>query len=120
MIYPDDIITAILTEMNIEDFPVKLDMYKFHTEIYKYSKQHPEIFKEFLFDTNGTFPYSELLERIFQRYNISGVIEKCRGKDTFIKGHNKYFYKYTMNNFDNDTYRVMETIGKELRKKFSE
>lgn len=116
--FADDIITAILTEMDIEEDPVKVSRRQFHEEIYKYKEKYPEIFEEFLFDTNGVYPYCYLIERIYMRYMISGVLEYCRGKDTFVVGHREYFYKYTRPSIDPEMYAVLEKIGKELSLKF--
>jgi len=71
LVFPDDKIRIILYAMEISEDPIKFDEETFHTIIYEYKNKYPELLKEFSFRLNGTFPYSELLERIISRAKIS-------------------------------------------------
>lgn len=47
---------------------------KIHTSFYNLQKKYPELFPNLLFDTNGAFPYSEELSRIFFELYRSGIL----------------------------------------------
>ena len=73
--FPDDKIRIILYAMDISTDSVKFDEETFHTIIYEYKKKYPELFQEFSFRLNGTFPYSELLGRAITRAKISRTLK---------------------------------------------
>jgi hypothetical protein len=73
--FSDDKIRIIMSGINKN--PFKFDDEKFHILIFKSKKEHPELFSEFNFKTSGTFPYSDLLERILMRGMISGSLHRC-------------------------------------------
>ncbi len=74
-VFPDDKIRIILYAMEMSDEPIKFDEETFHTIIYEYKQKHPQLLQEFSFRLSGTFPYSELLERIISRAKISRSIK---------------------------------------------
>lgn len=49
-------------------------MEKLHRAIFKMKTEEGGIFEEFTFSDTGTFPYSDLLERVFQRLITSRIL----------------------------------------------
>lgn len=120
MIFPDDKIRVILKEMNIEKEPIKYDDKIFQTTLYDFSLDHPKILEEFVFTTSGTFPFSELLERVLTRAKISRVL-KTMNPDFeqigLVQGTNEYIKENIEPKFDSDDYKLLKEIGATLRDK---
>lgn len=75
MIFPDDKIRIIIDSMQIEEKPIQFNEEIFHRTIYEYKSQHPGVLDEFYFSTSGSYPYSELLERVLSRAKISRTLK---------------------------------------------
>ena len=120
MIFPDDKIRVILKEMNIEKEPIKYDDKIFQTTLYNFSLEHPQILKEFIFTTSGTFPFSALLERVLTRAKISRVLKTMNPDFEQIglaSGTNEYIKENIEPKFDSDDYKLLKEIGVTLRDK---
>ena len=117
MIFPDDKIRVILKEMNIEKEPIKYDDKIFQTTLYDFSLDHPKILEEFVFTTSGTFPFSELLERVLTRAKISRVL-KTMNPDFeqigLVQGTNEYIKENIEPKFDSDDYKLLKERGATL------
>ena len=98
--------------MDIENYPIKLNNIKFHTIIFKYTKEYPKLFKEFMFDNNGPFPYCEQIDEILSTYRYSGVMDIHNGKDCFISGQNKRFAERIKQEMSPIIYNKLIKIGK--------
>lgn len=120
--FPDDIITIILSEMNLEENPLKFDRDIFYNVIYKHFRQHPNIFSDFCFIESGTYPYSELLERIINRHKISRLL-KLENPDFEIirlkEGTTELVERKLKPNFGKDELEILKNIGKELQERLS-
>lgn len=120
VIFPDDKIRVILKEMNIEDEPIKYDDKIFQITLYNFTLEHPNILKEFTFTTSGTFPFSELLERVLTRAKISRVL-KTMNPDFeqigLVQGTNEYIEENIKPKFNSDDYTLLKEIGVTLRNK---
>jgi hypothetical protein len=68
-LFPDDKIRIIFSSVGNKLF--EFDVAEFHILIFKNKNKYPHLFEEFVFKTNGTFPYCDLLERILMRATIS-------------------------------------------------
>ena len=120
MIFPDDKIRVILKEMNIENEPIKYDDKIFQITLYNFSLKYPDILKEFTFTTSGTFPFSELLERVLTRAKISRVLKTVNPDFEQIElsqGTNKYIKENIEPKFDPDEYKLLKEIGISLSDK---
>ena len=71
-LFPDDKIKIIFS--SVGNKLTKFDIEEFHILIFENKNKYPRLFEEFVFKSNGTFPYSELLERILMRAIISRSI----------------------------------------------
>ena len=113
-VYPDDKIRVILKEMNIEEEPIKYDDKIFQTSLYKFSLEYPNLLNEFIFTTSGTFPFSNLLERVLTRAKISRVL-KTMNPDFeqigLVKGTNEYIEENIKPKFKPDEYKYLKKIG---------
>ena len=69
-LFPDDKIKIIFS--SVGNKLIKFNTEEFHILIFENKNKYPRLFEEFVFKTNGTFPYCDLLERIFTR----GIISK--------------------------------------------
>ena len=67
---PLDVIAGILSYFDKEEFTTDFD--KIHSQFFAFRDE--ELFKEFSFKDNGIYPYSELLEDIFSRLSVSGLL----------------------------------------------
>ncbi|MCK5641316.1 MAG: hypothetical protein KAJ19_10980, partial [Gammaproteobacteria bacterium] len=92
----------------------------FQTTLYDFSLDHPKILKEFVFTTSGTFPFSELLERVLTRAKISRVLKTMNPDFEQIglaPGTNEYIKENIEPKFDSDDYKLLKEIGATLRDK---
>jgi hypothetical protein len=120
MRYPDDLITVIFREMDIEDKPIRFKEEIIYNTIFKYSGEYPELFEDFTFHTTGTFPYSDLLERIIERYKISRIL-KTENPDfeyvSFKAGINQQIDAKIKKRFEPKELEILKAIGNDLRSK---
>ena len=113
-LFPDDTIRVILKEMNIENKPIKYNDKIFHINLYNFSLEHPNLLKEFTFTTSGTFPFSELLERVLTRAKISRVLKTVNPDFEQVglaQGTNEYIEENIEPKFDPDDYKLLKEIG---------
>jgi len=121
MIFPDDKIRVILKEMNFETEPIKLDEEVFQGTLYVFSKKYPALLNEFLFSTSGTFPYSDLIERVLTRAKISRVLKTVNPDFEYVQlsaGSSKYIDEKIKPKFNTGEYQKLKEIGNELGMKF--
>lgn len=114
MVFPDDKIRVILKEMNIENVPIKYNDKIFQTSLYNFSIKYPKLLKEFTFTTSGTFPFSDLLERVLTRAKISRVLKTVNPdfeQIRLVQGTNEYIEENIKPNFDPDEYKLLKEIG---------
>lgn len=116
--YPDDIILLLLGGMNLEKEPVKNDESVLHAAIYEYKERYPVLFEEFAFDISGTFPYSELLDRVIMRAKTSRTWIAGDEKIQFAKGTNKYLNENVKKNISDDDFVILAELSKELRHRY--
>lgn len=114
--YPDDKIKFIFAKMNKESIPK--DPNKIHQAFYELiqdDERYRELLDEFIFDTSGISPYSELLDRILYRLEISRYL----GTDN--PDYNKYNIKQNTDiqkynqKFTSEEISVLEDISQELK-----
>lgn len=120
MIFPDDKIRVILKEMDLEKEQMRFDDEVFQSAIYDSSKKYPHLFSEFLFSTSGTFPYSDLLERVLTRAKISRVLKTVNPDFEFVQlsaGTNEYIDEKIKPKFEHGDYQILKEIGNELNTK---
>lgn len=120
MIFPDDKIRVILKEMDLEKEQIKFDDEVFQSIIYYSSKKYPNLFNEFSFSTSGTFPYSDLLERVLTRAKISRVLKTVNPDFEYVQlstGTSEYIDKKIRPKFEVEDYKILKEIGKELNTK---
>ena len=117
MVFPDDKIRVILKEMNIENEPIKYDDKIFQTSLYNFSMKYPNLLNEFTFTTSGTFPFSDLLERVLTRAKISRVLKTVNPDFEQIglaTGTNEYIEENIKPKFDAGDYKLLKEIGVSL------
>lgn len=120
MIFPDDKIRVILKEMHLEEKPIRFDDEVFHSTLYQFSKKYPQLFNEFLFSTSGTFPYSDLIERILTRAKISRVLKTVNPDFEYVQlseGTSTYIDEKIKPKFVGKEYKILKEIGNELNLK---
>lgn len=105
--------------MEMSDEPIKFDEETFHTIIYEYKKQYPDLLQEFSFRLNGTFPYSELLERIISRAKISRSL-KTLNPDFLTVHLTKIPFDQIKLKFkdyiSDDEFKILTDIGHDVKK----
>lgn len=119
--FPDDKIRIILKEMDIENKPIKFDEKIFQITLYEYKKKYPELLNEFFFSKSGTYPYSDLLERILHRAKISRNLKTVNPDFEYVElkdGVCKYTEEEIIPKFKETDYQALKEIGMELNKKF--
>jgi len=120
--FPDDIISVIFSEMKLEEKALRFNQELFYSVIYRYFKMYPSLFADFYFIESGTYPYSDLLERIITRHKISRLLKTENPDFEFIrlkKGTTELIEKELKPNFDKNELEILKSIGKELREKLS-
>lgn len=50
------------------------------TAVYKLKQRYPRLFEEYLFDTNGHYPFSNKLRGELSRLKLSGILSLNPGK----------------------------------------
>ena len=121
MIFPDDIIRVILKEMDFEREAMKFDDEIFQRTLYDFSKRNASLFNNFIFSTSGTFPYSDLVERVLTRAKISRVLKTVNPDFEFLQlapGTGEYVDEKIKPKFSAPDYEILKEIGKELNTKF--
>ncbi|ABS55094.1 hypothetical protein Mboo_0576 [Methanoregula boonei 6A8] len=118
-IFPDDKIRIILKyafeERKNTHFTFNDE--KLHTIIYKAKQVHPELFEEFNFRMNGTYPYSQLLERIIHRAKISRVIktENPDFSEIQIRENSKNYVEQNLQpKIDSTDLSILKDLGHQL------
>lgn len=118
MIFPDEKIRVILKAMDIEDESISFDEECFHTTLYEYKRDYPEFLEEFSFLLNGTFPYSELLERILNRAKISRALKTVNPDFADVqlrKGTSEYVKNKIEHKFSEDDLKALYEIGRSIK-----
>lgn len=121
MTFPDDIIRVVLKEMDFEGKPMKFDDEIFQRTLFEFSKRNTRLFNDFIFSTSGTFPYSDLVERVLTRAKISRVLKTVNPDFEFLQlapGTCDYVEKKIKPKFSTPDYEILKEIGIELNKKF--
>lgn len=116
-ITPDDIIAAMFSFLDKEEFPS--DIAKIHTALYNVKKQFPRLLEEFIFSENDVYPYSPLLERVLFRLQNSGLISTVNPefKKCIISNESKKFIKKEiLPLFDKDKQKEIFNMGKLFEK----
>lgn len=108
-IFPDDTIRVILYSAYISHPDMELDEEWLHTLIHISKAAFPQLFEEFSFNTSGTHPYSELLERIIMRARIAGVLSSSN-QLTHIS--DKYVKEILYPKFSPENLSILQSIGK--------
>jgi len=108
-IFPDDIIRVILYSAYETHGNIELDFSWLHQLIYISKKISPHLFEEFVFNTSGTQPYSELLERIIMRGRISGIISPS---DRLSPVPNEYVQEKLYPKFKPEDLIILKSIGR--------
>jgi len=77
--FPDDIVHLLYLRMTLDESAdetcqVKYQDEAFYTVLFKYKKRYPSLLSEFSFKLNGTYPYSELIDRIKLRAQLADLI----------------------------------------------
>lgn len=123
MVFPDDKIRVILKEMCIKNKPLKLDEKIFQITLYEYQQKFPDLLNEFFFSKSGTYPYSDLLERILHRAKISRNLKTVNPDFEYVElkdGVHKYTEEEIIPKFEDRDYQKLKEIGIELNRKLSQ
>jgi hypothetical protein len=101
-IFPDDKVRMILNYAFSEgDNP---DNEKLQILLYDAKMKYPSLFEEFNFRTSGTYPYSELLERIVMRMRISKI--------RFGEESRKYVKEQIQPKFSDDEINIFRSLAR--------
>lgn len=118
-VFPDDKVLVVLNEMELESKALRFDEEKVHRLFYHFSCDNPDVFKEFVFKTTGTYPYSRLLERVIQRLKISRVL-KTENPDyervRLAEGTSDYVHEEIISRLNQKDYDILKKLGQELNK----
>ena len=71
-ITPDDVIGALISQFNHDLFPK--DLGQFHEAIDNLKRKYPEMLESFKFDYSGLSPFSDLLDRVLNRFEACSII----------------------------------------------
>lgn len=114
-ITPLDVVAGILYFFVEEEFPT--DYEKLHRAFYKVKDN--ELLKEFSFRKGGPFPYSELLENVFSRLTISGLLG-CRNPDydrfTIEKKQRERIARGSITKFSSEKKKKLASLSKRIQK----
>ena len=69
----DDVVLAALYMAGYHGMPKKFKREWLHDAIFRTRQKFPDVFEDVLFDTNGTMPWSEEVDRAVSRYMVSGM-----------------------------------------------
>lgn len=69
VVAPDDIIGAMICEMNSKELPT--DPKDIHGAIMQLKDQYPDLLRDFVFFKGNNYPFSDLLERVLFRLESS-------------------------------------------------
>jgi hypothetical protein len=117
-ITPLDVISSVLYYLKEDEFSTNYE--KIHRAFFKVKDS--ELLKEFAFRTSGPYPYSELLENVFSRLTISGLLG-CRNPDferfTIEEKQRKRIEKGALRKFSEEQKKELASISKIIRKDLS-
>jgi hypothetical protein len=119
-VFPDDIIRILLNSAFEEstETSFKFSDEDLHILIFEAKKKNPELFKEFNFRVNGTYPYSQLIERIIHRAKISRLIKTSNPdySEIQLKDESKiYVEKNLQPKFKKNELDILKDLGKKLK-----
>jgi hypothetical protein len=121
-IFPHEKIKVIFYGMDLDKEPVDFNDEQFHTLIYENKLKYPKLLKEFTFQLNGTFPYSELLERIIIRAKISRSVKTVNPDFSVIEFKNEsheVIKQGLRTKLKPHEFKKLESIGREIKTKIS-
>jgi hypothetical protein len=119
-VFPDDKIRVLLSSA-LED--TKNSNFKFRDEnlhilIFEAKKRNPDLFQEFSFRLNGTYPYSQLIERIIHRAKISRLIKTANPdfSEIQVKEESKsYVERNLYPKLKEKDLKILQQLGKQLK-----
>lgn len=107
---PDDIVKAILFKTSETTIPKDPSIiHKVFFQL-KETREYHDLLNEFSFDLSGLSPFSELLDRVLFRLEISCI----------LKTPNPSYEKYTINSSDKTFEKSFNKFGEEEKKIISE
>lgn len=118
-----DKILVILSVAGLEEKYTKFNEVDLYRIIYANKNKYKALFNDFVFSTNGTGPYSALLERVLMRMKIACVltsispdyVEYKLAKDT-----KAYIKLHILPKITRDDYFALESIGEQLKQKLGD
>lgn len=119
-IFPDDKIRILLNSAFEESTETnfKFSDENLHILIFEAKKTYPKLFQEFNFRLNGTYPYSQLIERIIHRAKISRLIKTSNPdfSEIQLKEESKrYVEKNLQPHFKEKELKILKDLGKQLK-----
>jgi hypothetical protein len=119
-IFPDDKIRILLNSAfeNPKETNFKFNDECLHTLIFEAKQSHPELFKEFNFRLNGTYPYSQLIERIIHRAKITRIIKTSNPDFSEIQlkeESKKYVEEKLLPKLQQKDLDILKELGKKLK-----
>jgi len=117
-LFPDDKIRIIFSAMDLNKKTFEFNDEFFQILIFEYQNKYPDLFSEFSFQSSGTFPYSELLERIITRAKISRSLKTVNPDFAMVQLNvpplEKLKIKYRELLKDTD-FEILAQIGKDAK-----
>ena len=117
--YSDDIILMLFDRMGAEREPVKNDERTLHIAIYEYQQKHPKLFGEFSFSTSGTYPFSELIERVISRAKIAKEWIATDDSIRLAQGTGAYLKENVESNFSEQDLETITELAQDLKKRYN-
>lgn len=120
--FPHEKIKVIFYGMKLDEEPIDFNDEQFHTLIYENKLKYPKLLSEFTFQLNGTFPYSELLERIVIRAKISRSVKTVNPDFSVIEFKNESHDIIKQNlrtKLKPNEFKKLESIGREIKNKIT-
>jgi len=119
-IFPDDVIRILLNSAFEESTETnfKFSDESLHILIFEAKKKYPKLFQEFNFSSNGTYPYSQLIERIIHRAKISRLIKTSNPDFSEIQlkeESKKYVEKHLKPKLKDNELKILSDLGKQLK-----
>ena len=119
-IFPDDKIRILLNYAFKDSIEPNFNFNdeSLHILIFEAKKLHPDFFQEFNFRMNGTYPYSQLIERIIHRAKISRIIKTSNPdfSEIQLKEESKnYVERKLQPNLREDELKILKDLGKQLK-----
>lgn len=112
---PCDIITAIIYKTDLHEIPKKKSF--FQRTFFQLKENHPDLFKDFIFDESPTLPFSDELDVAISRLETSQILSTLNPSyDKYTLTNHSDYFEDSYKKFKGKTHNEIDACAKLFNK----